>query len=472
MFTAVIILSAALCLAIFFAFKYARALSALREEFENSSEERQVLLDFLHTITEDVAKGADKAAVYERLLRATASSCGALGACVFERRGGKFAPAAVEGLFPPLSKKIDRNAYPTRNKFLEAVTAPENLADDRGLVAGVFTSGKPLFIRSAEGDSRVAAQDDDAIKIKSLIAAPVMFAGNKYGVLAVINPISQKTFTPTIFSLAQALGEQGGLALFNLDGISARVAKSQMESDLRLASSVQKFLLPKRLPSTDKFSISVKYMPHQLIGGDFYDIINMPDGRTGVVIADVSGKGVSAAMLMAVAQSKLHYIARMGMTPAQTLMKLNAELVRSMRSDMFITITFAILENGASQMTLARAGHELPLIYRSKTGACEKLKSPGMAVGMVPPEIFDAAIEDASISLDSGDIAILYTDGLTEASNREGEEFSQARLMRTIETCKKTSAAELNSAIIKSLEIFTDENSHSDDLTLLSIKKQ
>ena len=444
-------------------------LYTIQEKLENTTEEKDVLLDFLHIITEDVAKGANKDAIYRRLVRATALSCGAMSACFYERVNDKLVPVAVEGLFPPLQRKIPK--FKTRSQFLECVIAHKPMPMDSGIIADVYKTSEAVFIKKAMYDSRIIQHEDDSIKIKSFIAVPVTFAGEKYGVLVLTNPISNKSFTSTIFSLAKTLGEQGGLALYNLDGIAARVVRSQMDNDLRLASSVQHYLLPEKLPTNEKFSTAVTYKPQLLIGGDFYDTIKLEGGKTGIVIADASGNGVPAAMLMAVAQSKLHYIAKMGMSPAQTLIKLNAELVRSMSSDMFITITFAIIDSDANTITIARAGHELPIIYKAKEGKCVEIKSSGMAVGMVESEIFDEMLEDITIPFEKNDVFILYTDGATEATNSKGEEFTTARLITEIEINATSPVKEINESIFNAVKNFAHNNRLSDDLTLLSIKK-
>ena len=234
---------------------------------------------------------------------------------------------------------------------------------------------------------------------------------------------------------------------------------------------MQHYLLPANLPRNDKFSIAVKYFPHLLIGGDFYDVVQLPNGKTGLVIADVSGKGVSAAIIMAVAQSNLRYIAKMGLGPAQTLKKLNAEIIHSMRADMFITITLAEIEADASKITIARAGHELPIIYKAKERKCVEIRSMGMAVGMVEPEIFDESIEEVTVDFEANDILVLYTDGLTEASNAEGQEYTSESLLKTIKQLANNDVNSFNDKIIRALEDFTGETSYGDDLTLLSIKK-
>ena len=242
---------------------------------------------------------------------------------------------------------------------------------------------------------------------------------------------------------------------------------------MRLASSVQRYLLPENLPEIPGLEFAVKYLPQQLIGGDFYDFFKLPSGKIGVVIGDVSGKGISAAILMALCQTKLRYIASTGKSPAQTLKILNSEMVRAMRSDMFITIIYAILDPSSGEAKFARAGHEPPLLARAGSdGPAVPVKSRGMALGMVSEELFDSVIEDASFEMGPGDVLALYTDGLTEAADPRGTEFSAKKLAETVSTLRSRNANDLNEEIIKSVETFmAPEKKYGDDLTLLTVKK-
>ena len=457
----------------FFLWRKSRSeIYAMRETVEHTNEEKQVLMDFLHIATEDIAKGADKKTICRRLVRATAFSCGAMSACLYEKEGDILVPVAEEGLFPPLQRHIEKQSEnTTRSDFLEDASTEEILPAENNVIADVFKTGKAIFIRKATNDSRIIQHEDDSLKIKTFMAVPVKMQNVVYGVLVVINSISGKNFTPTIFSLAKSLGEQGGLAIYNLEGMHARIAKSKMESDLRMARSIQRYLMPQELPKNKAFSIATTYIPHQLIGGDFYDIIDLPNGKTGVVVADASGKGVSAAILMAVSQSRLHNIAKEGLSPSETLKKLNAEIVHSIRIDMFITITFAVIDSDSSKLTIARAGHELPIIYRKNSDSCEEIRSDGMAVGLVDSELFDETIEDITIDFNSGDMLVLYTDGVTEAVNEQGEEYTTKALIEKIPEIAHKNVEKFNDAIISELNSFTGENSYSDDLTLVAIKK-
>lgn len=445
------------------------------DELDRLREERQVIIDFLHRSADDIGSGANREKIYKRTVRATALSCGAMSACVYEKTAdGKLVAKACEGLFPPQTKKIGRRKNgELRAKYIEDALMAETIEPNEGILGEVAASGRGVLIKDALKDPRIIKHDDESLKIRSFMAVPLIFRGQLSGVLAVANPISGRAFTDTEFSLAKSLGEQCALALQNAEAVSALLMRNKLEFDLRLASSIQRYLLPENLPQTESLEFAVKYLPQQLIGGDFYDFFKLPHGKIGVVIGDVSGKGIPAAILMALCQTKLRYIAMSGKSPAQTLCLLNSEMVHAMRSDMFITIIYLVIDPKSGEARFARAGHEPPLLARADSDeAALPLKSSGMALGMVSEELFDEVMEDASFKMNSGDVLVLYTDGLTEAANPEGGEFTAKKLAQTISTLRSRNANDLNDEIIKSVEAFMGPgNKYGDDLTLLTVKK-
>lgn len=445
------------------------------DELDRLREERQVIIDFLHRSADDIGSGANREKIYKRTVRATALSCGAMSACVYEKTAdGKLVAKACEGLFPPQTKKIGRRKNgELRAKYIEDALIAETIEPNEGILGEVAASGRSVLIKDALKDPRIIKHDDESLKIRSFMVVPLIFRGQLSGVLAVANPISGRAFTDTEFSLAKSLGEQCALALQNAEAVSALLMRNKLEFDLRLASSIQRYLLPENLPQTDSLEFAVKYLPQQLIGGDFYDFFKLPNGKIGVVIGDVSGKGIPAAILMALCQTKLRYIAMSGKSPAQTLCLLNSEMVHAMRSDMFITIIYLVIDPKSGEAKFARAGHEPPLLARADSDeAAQPLKSSGMALGMVSEELFDEVMEDASFKMNSGDVLVLYTDGLTEAVNPEGGEFTAKKLAQTISTLRSRNANDLNDEIIKSVESFMGPgNKYGDDLTLLTVKK-
>lgn len=447
--------------------------SILKDEIEREREEHDIVLDFLHKITEDVEDGADKGKIYRKMVRAVSVSCGAMSACVYEsQKDGTLQARAVEGLFPPQKKVPPSKRKNLRVKFLESVMTKDAIDANEGIIGTSAHERKGVLIKDATKDPRVVKHQDPALKVSSMIVVPMIFQNELFGVIALANPVGEKSFSETDFSLAKSLAEQGALAINNANMLEAMLEKSKLDFDLRLASSVQRYLLPSSLPSSKALDFAVKYIPQQLIGGDFYDFINLPDGSLGVVVADVSGKGVSAAILMALCQTKIEYFAKAANGPAEALKMLNAEMVKVMREDMFITVIYAVISPDGKRVRLVRAGHEDAIIYRAELKKCEKIKSDGMAVGMVDSELFDETIEEISFELKSGDILVLFTDGITESLNANSEEFSREKLENMVENLHYKKSSEINNALISEVDKFSIESKEChDDITLLTIKK-
>lgn len=462
-------------IALLMMWKSQRDYSSVREDIDRMREEQDIIIDFLHTTAEDMSSGElDKTKLYRRIVRTTAITCGAMTACLYEKTDdNKLVSRATEGLFPPQTRRISKQGNMLRAKFLEEAIVQETLNVGESVIGTVAEKMRGIIIKDAMGDSRVIEHGDESLQVKSMIAVPVAFGNKLYGVLAIANPISEKPFNSTDFSLALSLGEQAGMALHNMDALSAIILKNKMEFDLRLASDVQKYLLPSTMPDTQSLQFAVKYIPQQLIGGDFYDFYKLPNNRIGITVGDVSGKGVSASLIMAICRTKLQALAHKNKSPSETLKELNADIVESMRTDMFITMTYAIIDTNASKITLARAGHEPALLYKSTepTSPAIKIRGSGMAVGMVDSELFDESIENVEFEFNKGDVFVLYTDGITEALNKADEEYTTARLASTISKFGTQSAKEMNDAIIKDVETFSDKTKHADDLTLLCVKQ-
>jgi len=234
-------------------------------------------------------------------------------------------------------------------------------------------------------------------------------------------------------------------------------------------------LLPHTLPQLAGLDVDARYMAAQKVTGDLYDVFHLGEGRLGVVVADVSGKGVSASLHMAICRTLLHQIAGRFDSPARALSELNQALAGDVRNGIYITMVYAIVDPSAGQVILARAGHELPLFLKRDraTGlpVCEYVVSEGMPLGLVPPGMFDQAIADIVVPFMVGDVLLLYTDGLTEAPNSEDQEFGSARLSDALRSANHGSAKQINDAVLQAGQRFTGNTGLRDDFTLLTIKR-
>ena len=454
-----------------------READRLDEEKQQVTQERQLVVDFMHHMVEALGEGLTREELLQRIVHAAILCSGALSACLFERtEDGKMRSAAVEGLFPPhrpLPAAV-REKLATRARFIEQVLKSEAFPANEGVVGAVVQTGCGQLIADASADKRVVVHEDPALKVRSLIAVPLQFRDRSFGVLAVANSADGEPFTLTDFSLMQSLAEQAALALHNAEFLHFQIEKRQLDLDLSLASGIQQMLLPQEPPQMAGLDLDARYTPAQKVSGDFYDLFALSDTRLGVAVADVSGKGIPASLLMAMCRTNLRQIAPRHDSPAQTLAELNRALGGDLRG-MFITILYAVIDTARGEVTFARAGHELPLFSRrdraSGVPVGEFVGSEGMPLGLVPDEIFSAVIADRTELFRPGDALVLYTDGLTEAPNEEDKEFSGARLSDAVHALHNRSARELNDGILETVHRFAGSVALRDDLTLVTIKR-
>lgn len=454
-----------------------RGKERIEEEKQQVVQERQQVVDFMHHMVEALGEGLTPAELHQRVVHAAILCSGALSACLFERTAdGRVRTAAVEGLFPPHRPLdgTDRAKLATRARFIEQVLKAETFPDREGIVGAVIQTGRGQLIADAAMDPRVVRHDDPALKVRSVIAVPLQFRDRFFGVLAVANSADGEPFTETDFSLMQSLAEQAALALHNAEFLQYQIEKRQLDLDLSLASGIQQMLLPKEYPRVAGLDVDARYTPAQKVGGDFYDLIPLGGHRLGVAVADVSGKGIPASLLMAICRTNLRQIAPRHTSPAAALAELNRALGAEVLRGMFITLVYAVIDAAQNELVFARAGHELPLLCRrDATGVArsEFVGSEGMPVGMVPDELFASTIADRREPFRAGEVFMLYTDGITEAPNPEEKEFAAPRLLDAVNALQLRPAREINDGLLEAVTRFTAGEPQRDDLTVVTIRR-
>jgi len=243
-------------------------------------------------------------------------------------------------------------------------------------------------------------------------------------------------------------------------------AKERIESELKVAHDIQMGLLPKCFPERKEFDIYAILEPAREVGGDLYDFSLLGEDRLFFLVGDVSGKGVPAALFMAVAKTLLNRLAEKCTDPSLALAQVNRELCRENESSMFVTLFCGLLNFKTGDLLFSNAGHNPPLMIRSGQKP-EWLKVPE---GFVLGGMEDAVYRTERISLDPGDRILLYTDGVTEAMNREKAFYSEKRLMSAVERGKSASVEALIQEVLRSVKEFTEGEALSDDVTLLALQ--
>jgi sigma-B regulation protein RsbU (phosphoserine phosphatase) len=207
------------------------------------------------------------------------------------------------------------------------------------------------------------------------------------------------------------------------------------------------------------------------VSGDYFDYIRVDENRLGLAIADVSGKGVPASLIMAICRSVLRAEAARNPSPADVLRKVNRQLYPDIKEDMFISMAYLILNHQRDGVTLARAGHDAPLLYKQQSQTVTALKPPGMVVGIDSGNVFDRLTTDFGVPLERDDCLVLYTDGVTETLNAEGDEFGLDRMMQSVRASATNGAQAIVRKIIEDVRDFTGSLPQNDDITLIAIRK-
>jgi serine phosphatase RsbU (regulator of sigma subunit) len=306
-----------------------------------------------------------------------------------------------------------------------------------------------------------------------LLAIPLSVKGNVLGVM-IAEEAEATADEPSHhirerrLEIITGISQQASLAIQN-DLLQREVVeRERLEREMQLAREIQKAFLPSRFPKLPGWDLDVRWRPARQVGGDFYDVIDLPGGQVGLVIADVADKGMPAALFMTLVRTLIRAEIHEAGSPATVLERVNNLLIPDTQQGMFITVFYAVLSANTGELVYANAGHNLPLVYRRKEKRVERLLKGGMALGIQE----NIRIPEHTARLDVGDFVVFYTDGVTEAFSPEGEMYGEERLCETLRTFKGKSAKSLLDAVDESVFAFTGEGFPSDDLTLIGLQRR
>jgi sigma-B regulation protein RsbU (phosphoserine phosphatase) len=244
------------------------------------------------------------------------------------------------------------------------------------------------------------------------------------------------------------------------------IEKERLEQELQVAADIQLSILPDQLPELDGFSFGARILPARQVGGDLYDVFLLRDGQVGVLIGDVADKGVPSAIFMARAHALIMAEADMGMTAGEVLQIVNRHITRLQKSTQFVTVLYGILDLKTRMFSYARAGHETPLLLHPD-GTVERIShSPGMALGL-----WDLiTLDERTITLPPGSTLLLYTDGMTDCRDTQGESFGLDRIKTTLSGLSNINAQQVCDHLLGALVNYQDGSKQDDDVTLVAIR--
>lgn len=260
--------------------------------------------------------------------------------------------------------------------------------------------------------------------------------------------------------------------LNRLRKVASQIQKRQeTDRSLELASIRQRRMLPEK-PELEKYEFGLRYLPAAKVSGDFYDFIPVKDGALGIVVADVTGHGVEAGIIMGMAKQAIAIFGRQVESPAEVLCRTNEELHRSLDARTFVSLSYAVLEEETGIIRFARAGQCKPILInpRWKTAEPQVVESRGLTLGVDKGPRFRKLIEEIELKLEAGDVFFQYTDGLVEATNKDKEQFGEEQLMELLKRYGRASAQEQVDILLESLKEFTRVPELEDDVTMVVLK--
>ncbi|MFW5709164.1 MAG: SpoIIE family protein phosphatase [Chloroflexota bacterium] len=360
------------------------------------------------------------------------------------------------------------NELVSRVRYADQLLSEVRLPSGQGIVGEVAYSGQVINLPDVYADPRFdpAFEERFGLRCRTMLVAPMRNPQQKVvGVLQLINKQSG-VFSARDERLLTAIAAQAAISVENARLYEREIERQLIKRELETARTIQKSFLPQAVPDLGGWQIAAHWRPMQEVAGDFYDFYPLPDGRLALLIADVSGKSISASLFMALSVTMLRVAMSMELSPAEVLERTNESMIFNQKSRMFTTVFLAYLDPVSQRLICASAGHNPPFLYREASGECEALTEHGVALGVFR----GVKYENFEVNMQAGDVLVLYTDGITEIVNVDEIEFGEERLEQIILTHATASADELATKVVKEMNAFAAVQGAYDDETMVILK--
>lgn len=344
----------------------------------------------------------------------------------------------------------------------------QDFAFSHSIVQAAFVDREPIITTDAQQDERFSdAHSVVQQGLRAVLCIPLLVQTHVVGALYCDNRMTKGTFSRGSVPLLLAFGTQAAIAIEKARLHEAALAAQKLEEELELGRRIQLSMMPRTVPAHAGWTFAAAYQAARQVGGDFYDFFPLPgDVNTlGIVVADVSDKGVPAALFMAQCRTMIRTSTTSQRSPGEALRHANALLQQDGEAEMFLTCFYAMLNLRTGQLVYANAGHNRPLWYHD--GAFYELRAKGVLLGMIEP----ITLEEVEVGLDYSDVVVFYTDGVTEAMNEVGDLFGVERLQAIVAQTATLTVDEIQAAILDGVAQFVGDAPPSDDVTLVVLKR-
>lgn len=363
---------------------------------------------------------------------------------------------------------VDRRSNDALKTFVRSAvssTDGQEFHFNQTLLGWMHLNKRPLAIVDPRHDQRFRGVDWDE-SIRSLLCVPIMVKSSLIGVLTVYNKRGGTSFAEEDQRLLAIIAAQSGQVLENARLYEHELALQRMREEVRVAATIQMELLPKHPPRLAGYDIAGRSTPAQLVGGDYFDFIPAGGDQLAVCLADVSGKGLPASLLMANVQATLRGLVLSNLAARECVARANKLLHLSTSAEKFVTLFFGTLDPAAHALTYCNAGQDPPLLFSSGKQP-RRLGKGGIVLSIVE----EFPYEEETVALHPGDCLIMYSDGITEAVNPEDVQFGEEGLLRVVSSSLHAPAAGIIDAIVSAVRAHAGTAPQADDMTLVVIKR-
>jgi len=261
---------------------------------------------------------------------------------------------------------------------------------------------------------------------------------------------------------------QTAISIENARLYHSEIEKKRLERDLENARHIQQSLLPKTIPVINRLALSGVTIPAQHVGGDYYDFIKLSDSKVFIVVGDVSGKGLSAALYISKLQTMIRMYCSEERSPKEILVEINKKLFAEMERNYFITVSLALIDSEAGTVRFCRAGHPHALLING--GVCMKIKPAGIGLGLNRGEVFDSSLEEIEITLEKESLLAIYSDGISEAMDEKQNEFGEQNIISILQSASRSNVDVIQCKLMDGITAFCDGEEQHDDITLVLAK--
>jgi sigma-B regulation protein RsbU (phosphoserine phosphatase) len=349
----------------------------------------------------------------------------------------------------------------------QAIETPE-FQVSRSVVERVAANGVSTLTSDAQADSWLGGRESVRILgLRAILCVPLQLKGATIGVIYVDNRLQTGIFSPQDLELLAGIASSAAIAIENARLYAIAVDRGRLERELQMAREVQANLIPRETPHLPGWEFAAAWRPAREVSGDFYDFIRLDGSGLGIVIADVTDKGMPAALFMAHTRSVLRASLSGRSTPGEALAAANRLVCADASNGMFVTLCYVRLDPGSADVIWVNAGHNPPLVCRSGPRTFDELSRHGLPLGIDA----DLPYAQGSTSLGAGDFIVMYTDGLTEGSDSSGTEFGLARVRKALLPAIGSSAGEVLVRLLESHGDFLGAATPSDDVTVVVLRR-